>query len=229
MPMRNTRHNWGLAGAAVALALLLPLLAGGDTSRVPAYSINIGNTPVNGGATAQLLFNLGGFVSSDADCTFVTDALTCTKINASGGVSLNTTTTNHRIISKTVTLTEAGGAETVITVTNAAGDSFGLEFTYRVHVSDATPDYAIREGSLKLVCVNKATAVSCTKDATAQTDDESVLISPATSKTLTYAIAVDVATANTAKITFNIDSDIVTVAVGTITYTAIINGVGTVS
>ena len=128
---------------------------------------------------------------------------------------------------RTVTLTEAGGAETVITITTATTESFGLELSYRVHATDATPDYAIREGSLKLVCVNNATVVTCTKDATAQTDDESVLINTS-AKTLTYAIATDVATANVAKITFDADSDMAVTAMS-ITFTAILNGSGTIS
>jgi len=130
-------------------------------------------------------------------------------------------------LGRTVTLTEAGGAETVITITTATTQSFGLELSYQVRASDVTPDYAIREGSLKYVCVNNATVVTCTKDATAQTDDESVVIST-NAKTLTYAIASDVATANVAKITFDIDSDM-TVTGASITMTIILNGSGVVS
>lgn len=207
---------------ALAIAALLQSYPRGVSTAVTS-----GTTPISGGATTQVCFNDAGVLAcGDAGLVYnkTTDLL-----SPSGGVSLNSTATNHKIVSRTVTLTEAGGAEVVITITTVAGDSFGLELTYKVHVSDSTPDYAIREGSLKMVCVNKAGTVSCTKDATAQTDDESVLISPATAKTLTYAIAVDVATANVAKITFNIDSDIVTVAVGNITYTATLNGQGTIS
>lgn len=128
---------------------------------------------------------------------------------------------------RTVALTEAGGAETVITITTATTQSFGLELSYQVRASDATPDYAIREGSLKLVCVNNATAVTCTKDATTQADDESVLINT-TAKTLTYAIAVDVTGANVAFLTFDIDSDMVVTA-AEITWTAVLNGSGVIS
>jgi len=130
-------------------------------------------------------------------------------------------------IARTVALTEAGGAETVLTITTATTQSFGLELSYQVRAADATPDYAIREGSLKYVCVNNATVVTCTKDATAQTDDESVIINT-NAKTLTYAIASDVATANVAKITFDIDSDM-TVTGASITMTIVLNGSGVIS
>lgn len=130
-------------------------------------------------------------------------------------------------LAKSVTLTEAGGAEEVIRVTTATTESFGLDLFYQVRAKDATPDYAVRAGSLKLVCVNNATVVTCTKSATAQTDDGSVIINT-NAKTLTYAIAVDVGTANVAFITFNIDSDM-TVTSATITWTAILNGSGTIS
>lgn len=134
-------------------------------------------------------------------------------------------------VSKSVTLTEAGAAEVVATFVTAAGTGYSINLEYMVFVGDATPDYAVRSGNVRLVCVNKATAVSCTKDATTQADDESVLISPATAKTLTYAIASDVATANTSKVTFDIDSDIAVVVGGKISWIATVtsNGAVTVS
>jgi hypothetical protein len=135
--------------------------------------------------------------------------------------------TRHYISPGPITLTEAGGAEVVAVFTSTTTNSFGIEFTYQVKAADATPDYAVREGSLKLVCVNNATVVTCTKDATVQTDDESVLINT-NAKTLTYAVAVNVATANVAKITFDIDSDM-TVTGASIHWTATVNGVAVVS
>jgi hypothetical protein len=163
-----------------------------------------------------------GFIWSDATHASRTSEYRV-QTESLAGASLQSSIVHGR----RVTLTEAGGAETVITITSATTQSFGLELSYKVHASDATPDYAVREGSLKLVCVNNATVVTCTKDATAQTDDESVLINT-NAKTLTYAIATDVATANVAKITFNIDSDM-TVTSASITFTAVLNGSGSIS
>ena len=45
----------------------------------------VGTTPISGGATTQVLFNLGGVISSDADMTFVTDTLTVAKLTVSTG------------------------------------------------------------------------------------------------------------------------------------------------
>lgn len=73
--------------ATLGLALLVPLMAGGDTTRIPAQGIaglTVGTTPISGGATTQVLFNLGGFVSSDSDMTFATDTLTVTKLSTGG-------------------------------------------------------------------------------------------------------------------------------------------------
>ena len=148
-------------------------------------------------------------------------------VTAPGG--LITLASQGQTVTKKVTLTEAGGAETVITLTSAAGAAFSVTMDYMVFVGDATPDYAVRNGSFTMVCVNKATAVSCTKDATNQTDDGSQLVSPAAAKTLTYAIAVDVGSANVATLSFDVDSDIGTVVGGHIVYTAQVHGTVTVS
>lgn len=131
-----------------------------------------------------------------------------------------------------VTLTEAGGAETVLTLTSATTNTFTVDVDYMVTAKDATPDYATRKGSVGLVCVNNATAVTCTASATSEANDGrngggSLLINT-NAKTLTYAIGVDVATANVAKLTFNIDSDM-TVTAASITMTVTINGTVTPS
>lgn len=146
-----------------------------------------------------------------------------------GGViqAANSTAKSYEAkLGKTVALTEAGAAETVITITNATTEVFGVKLEYIVTVTDAT-NRATRKGSLQLVCDNAATVVTCTKDATAETDDESVLIATG-GATLTYAIAYDVATANVAKITFDIDSSLV-VSAGSITWEAVLLGSGTIS
>ena len=148
-------------------------------------------------------------------------------VTAPGGfVSL---ASQGQTVTKKVTLTEAGAAEIVATFTSAAGSAFSVHMEYLVFVGDSTPDYAARVGSLEMVCVNKATTVACTKDATSQADDESQIQSPATSKTLTYAIAVGVGSANVATISFDIDSDIGTVVGGYIVWTATVNGTVTIS
>lgn len=206
--------------------------------REAAATIQFG-LDVNGSAVAQTLKAHDGITGTDvAGANFTLAGGRGTGAGAPGVVRIQTavplatgttaqTLQDSMVLGKVVTLTEAGGAEEVIRITTATTQSFGLELSYKVHANDATPDYAIREGSLKLVCVNNATAVTCTKDATAQTDDESVLINT-TAKTLTYAIAVNVATANVAFLTFDIDSDM-TVSAANITWTATLNGSGTIS
>lgn len=126
---------------------------------------------------------------------------------------------------RTVTLTEAGAAETVITIVNATTETFGIDFYYMVTVTDGT-DRATRKGYLNLVCDNAATVMTCTKDATAETDDASILIATG-GATLTYAIASDVATASTAKLTFDINSSLV-VSAASITWRADLLGKGTI-
>jgi len=152
----------------------------------------------------------------------ITDAAT----TGAGQLALNTTAEGHRIAATLVTLTEAGGAETVVTITTAAGQMSGGRITYTVRATDAT-DLVARSGSFNFVCANAATVVTASLGATAQTDDGSVVIATG-GATLTYAIAADVATANTLKITFNIDSSLV-VSAASITYTVVLNGPGTVA
>jgi len=126
----------------------------------------------------------------------------------------------------TVTLTEAGGAETVMTLTTATGQMSGGKINYTVRATDAT-DLVARSGSFDFVCVNAATVVTATLGASAETNDGSVVIATG-GATLTYAITADVATANQLKIAFNIDSSLA-VSTASITYTVILNGPGTVS
>jgi hypothetical protein len=209
-----------------------------NLSQEAAATLQLG-VDVNGAAVAQTIKAHDGITGTDiAGANLTLAGGRGTGAGANGLVKIQTSlpgatgTTAQTLrdaaqFGKTVTLTEAGAAELVITITTATTQSFGLELSYQVRASDATPDYAVREGSLKMVCVNKATAVTCTKDATTQADDESVVISTS-AKTLTYAIAADVATANVAKITFDIDSDM-TVTGASITFTAILNGSGTIS
>lgn len=158
-------------------------------------------------------------------------ALSNNVILADGGTDVVPGQQRYRAFAP-VTLTEAGGAETVLTLTSATTNTFTVDVDYMVTAKDATPDYATRKGSVGLVCVNKATVVTCTSSATSEANDGrngggSLLINT-NAKTLTYAIAVDVATANVAKLTFNIDSDM-TVTSASITMTVTINGTVTPS
>ncbi len=133
----------------------------------------------------------------------------------------------HRIASGKVTLTEAGGAEVVAVVTTATTEMTGGELLYTIRATDAT-DRAVRTGSFRFAIQNGAGTVTANiATATNETNDGSAIISTS-AKTLTYAIAADVATANKCKFTFNIDSDMV-VSAASITWTMILNGPGTVS
>lgn len=187
---------------------------------------------------ADAVLTLPDFAGVDDEFTFKTKAqtlanktltapvLTTPTLGVASATSISLTT-NQVEFAKTVALTEAGGAELVATFTSATTNAFAVEFEYRVMVADATPHYVARAGSMRFVCVNNATAVTCTKDATNQTDDESVLIAT-NAQTLTYAIALDVATANLAKVTFNIDSD-QTATSASIVWTARANGLVVIS
>lgn len=98
------RFLYAAPALLVALTLTaLPVLA--DLQRLGAgsSSLTINSTPITGGATTQLLFNLGGVVSSDADLTFATDTLTATKIAnvtvpTGGAFRTNTTATNTALL-----------------------------------------------------------------------------------------------------------------------------------
>src|SRR5574341_1461202 len=82
--MKHIKSFGPWLGLWAVLLVLLPWMVSGDTTRVPALGapagLTIGTTTITGGATQQVLFNLGGVVSSDADMTFATDTLTITKI-----------------------------------------------------------------------------------------------------------------------------------------------------
>ena len=123
-------------------------------------------------------------------------------------------------------LTEAGAAEQVFQITTATTESGGGEIHYKVHATDATPDYAVREGFVRFVFVNNAGTVTATLSAAAETGDGSVLINT-NAKTLTYALTANVATANVFKFLINIDSDM-TVSAAHIDYYVIYNGPGEV-
>jgi hypothetical protein len=196
-----------------------------SVASIAATGVPLTVTGFGGGSAKTLVVNNG--TSTGAIAEFQDNGTPTVTVPNGGGLSVNTTAADQLFYSKTVTLTEGGAAELVATFTSTTTNSFGVEFSYRVHAKDATPDYAIRQGSFRFACVNNATTVTCAKDATNETDDESVIINTS-SKTLTYAIALDVATANVAKVTFDIDSDM-TVNGAYITWTAIVHGPVTVS
>lgn len=125
-----------------------------------------------------------------------------------------------KVVPGSATLTEAGGAEVVATVVSATTKTFSVRLLYSVTATDAT-DYAASGGEVSFSCVNVATVVTCS--APSSTDETDSLLASTNSKTLTYAIAINVATANQAKLTFNIDSDM-TVSAASIRWTAIVNG-----
>jgi hypothetical protein len=129
-----------------------------------------------------------------------------------------------------VTLTEAGGAETVLTVTTATTQMTGGRLIYTVKAADSagSPDYVVRAGSLNFGMTNSVGTTTCTSAISAETGDGSVATTGGTAKTLTYAITY-VTGANTCAIKFNIDSDIGTVTSASITYTLILDGPGVVS
>lgn len=233
--------------ARIALALLL--LAGFAVAQdsyitsgqsvverwISGKTVNVAVTTQTGGDTYLTIPDFAGIVDEFtfktkaqtlANKTLTAPILTTPTLGVASATSISLTA-NQINFAKTVTLTEAGGAELVATFTSAATNSFAVEFEYRVAVADAGPDQVARGGSMRFVCANKATAVTCTKDATNETDDESVLIAT-NAQTLTYAIAIDVGTANVAKITFNIDSDQTSTS-ASIVWTARANGLVVIS
>ncbi len=195
---------------------------------------------VFGGNQAALIngsFNVGsnillGFSSSSSpdsaiDTSFYRVAAGVAGVGtSSANQQLSLEKGGHRVASGKITLTEAGGAETVVVVTTATTEMTGGRFNYTVRATDGT-DLVARSGDFNFVCINAATAVTATLGASAETNDSSVLIATG-GATLTYAIAADVATANKMKITFNIDSSLV-VSAASITWTMTLNGPGTVS
>lgn len=129
----------------------------------------------------------------------------------------------QRIYFGTKTLTEAGGAETIFTITTATTQSVGGILYYRISATDAT-DYAARAGSVTFVCNNVGGTVT---SSVSVADETGSVIETTNSKTLTYAIT-DSNAANTCAINFNIDSDMTTTA-NSMTWILILTGPGTVS
>jgi hypothetical protein len=131
----------------------------------------------------------------------------------------------------TVTLTEAGAAQTVLTLTTADTQITGGTLFYSVRIQDtaATPDdNDIRQGHFQFGMANSAGVVICTADASDQTNDDSFITQQGVAKTITYAIAVTAGT-NTCVFSFDIDSDMTTVTGASITYTLVLNGPGILS
>lgn len=175
-----------------------------------------------------------------ADDVAVTGDLTVTGATALNGTAALTgaTTLSGTIVSPTVfstngvrlahgtaALTKAGGAETVLTITNATTQATGMQVFYRIAATDAT-DYAVRTGSLLFSCNNLAGTTTSTSSPTDETTGS--VIETTNAKTLTYAIT-DTNAANTCVLKFNIDSDMAGTVTGTIFWSAFVFGPGTIS
>lgn len=123
------------------------------------------------------------------------------------------------------TLTEAGGAEELFRITTATLASGGGEIDYKIHATDGT-DFAVRAGKIRFVFYNNAGTVTATISGADETADGSVAIVSA-GETLTYALTVNVATANVFIFLINIDSNI-TVNAAHADYIVTYNGPGEV-
>jgi len=208
------------------------LQLGEGTGTLLAYgsaTVGLGtNLTLSQGGARTLALNASGMEYNKAGISYLVESTSATRSFTLVKGSQNV----FRQAVAGVTLTEAGGAETVLTLTSATTNTFDVIVDYRVTATDGT-DRATRGGSVRFVCDNAATVVTCSApSATDQTNDGrngggSQFIST-NAKTLTYAIAVDVATANVAKLTFNIDSDMAVTA-ASITMTVTINGTVTPS
>lgn len=138
------------------------------------------------------------------------------------GLNINYAAVQSRIAK---TLTEAGGDEVIFSITLTAGQMTGGQVDYTVRATDGT-DFAARCGTIRFVALDNAGTVAATLSGADQTADGSVLVNT-NSKTLTYAITANVATANVFKLAFNIDSDM-TVNAASIDYLVTLTGPGEV-
>lgn len=151
-------------------------------------------------------------------------------ITSVGGVTspLVLTAAKHRIYTGTKTLTEAGGVETVFTITNATTQATSVVLNYSIKASDGT-DHQVSTGVLVMSMVNKAGTVTAT-------------ILPAdiadgvTAKTAVQALSAGTATAafaftaasNAAAFTVNIDSSLTTTS-ASMEWVATVLGPGTLA
>lgn len=208
--------------------------ADGGALRLPAGSAASPSLFNNTGYTTGLVFNAGsqGGTSLASNSTliaqFQVNTLQAMFLGSASQIAWNENTTpgatdpTNSIFARKKTLTEAGGAETVLTADFNWGTGSGFSIMYSVFATDAT-DYALREGELKVSCVAISTGtVTCTKSATAETDDSSLLVST-NSKTLTYAITLDTSSNGRVIVKFNIDSDM-TVSTAWISWVVVVNG-----
>lgn len=235
------------------------LRAGDGTANVPAYSFanatgtgfylvsarvafasSAGVVPIFFDSTAtslslsstwQVGWSSGASTAAATDVGLGRTAVGVLKVTngSTGDGQLSLDTTGHRIASNRVTLTEAGGAETVATITTATTEMTGGFMTYVVRIADAAggPDYTVRSGHLRFAMTNSAGTTTCAGSAASEATDTTI-VTGGVAKTNTFAITY-VTGANTCEIKFNIDSDIATVTTANITYTITLDGPGTVS
>lgn len=174
----------------------------------------------------------GADVSASDDLTVGDDAAITGDLAVTGattltggivnGSNLFTTANVARVYSGNTTLTEAGGVETILTVTNATLTGFGGVMNFRVVGTDGT-DVQVRTGTLIFSGVNKAGTTTCVES----TADETGSIAALSSGTLTYAL-VGTPGANTCIVTINIDSSL-TLTSASIAWKLELYGPGTVS
>lgn len=184
---------------------------------------------------AVTMENTNGTISA-ADGVFSDDLTVADDAAVTGDLAVTGTTTINgglvsgailsasklRIYHGTTTLTEGGGAETVLTLTNATTEVSGLTLFYRVRGTDAT-DHQGRTGLVHFTMENKAgTTVSGVSVA-----DETGSAVAVSSGTFTYAITTTNA-ANASSLKFNIDSSL-TLTAASMEWIAVVYGPGTIS
>jgi hypothetical protein len=159
------------------------------------------------------------------DAAITGDLAVTGTVTSIGGVTspLTLSAAKVRFYHGTKTLTEAGGAEAVFTLTTATTESTGGTLYYRIRATDAT-DYVARVGSVFFVCNNLAGTVT---SAVSVADQTGSVVETTNAKTLTYAIT-DSNAANTCVINFNIDSDM-TVTAASMEWFLLLTGPGTLS
>ncbi len=133
-----------------------------------------------------------------------------------------------RVYHGTKTLTEAGGAETVFTVTNATTQATGGRIFYTIRGNDGT-DTQNSSGTVVVAMVNKAGTVTATQepDDVAEGVTAKTAVQALSSGTSTCVFAFT-AGANSAAFTANLDSSL-TLTSASMEWVLILEGPGTVS
>lgn len=146
----------------------------------------------------------------------------------SNGSTLSTSANGTRFYSGTTTLTEAGGAETIFTVTNATTQATSGELKFHFRGTDGT-DHQSTVGTLIFTMVNKAGTVTSTflpATIAAGITQESAT-QALSSGTMTAAFD-SVEASNSTVISINIDSSL-TLTGASLEWVLILHGPGTIS